>query len=90
MTDQSKEIEEIRVMVKEIHQAVYGNGKPEQGLRFRVAWLERHEARLDKIEEKSASNEKRILSLNNMGKGAVILLLALEALRWIVPLLQTP
>jgi len=35
------EHDEIMALLKEIHEATFGNGKPEHGLRYRIAWQER-------------------------------------------------
>lgn len=35
------ELKEAIKQIKEIHEAVYGNGHPEKGLVFRMKWMEK-------------------------------------------------
>lgn len=39
--DNQKSFKQMYRMTTEIHQAVFGNGDPERGLRYRVSWQER-------------------------------------------------
>ena len=39
--EQTRAVEQNTKMLRDIHEAVFGNGNPEHGLRFRVRWLEK-------------------------------------------------
>jgi hypothetical protein len=76
-----------------------GNGGP--GIRTRIHSLEigaghtvnrflAQEQKAKELDERQRDNERRILSMRNIGVGVVVALGVLEALRWIIPLLQAP
>ena len=85
-------VDEVRDAQQKIDTELGGNGGP--GLRTRIHSQEigsQHtKSRLDKLENTTAENERRVLSLTNIAKGGAVVLIILEALRWIVPMLQTP
>jgi len=43
-----EKLDNLTEMVKDIHLATYGNGEPERGLKYRMAWTERHITTLDR------------------------------------------
>ena len=88
----SRTVEGNSTQLDQLTHEMAGNGGP--GVRTRLhsleAGTERYEDRIEKVEETSARNEKQILSMRNIGAGLVLALGILEALRWIVPMLQAP
>jgi len=92
-------VNEVRDNQKEVSAELAGNGGP--GIRTRIHSLEigyRHVAdRLHEMETKDDERaeclhglEKQIVAIRNIGAGVVIAMMIAEALRWIIPALQTP
>lgn len=90
---------EMKETLDKILSELGGNGGP--GIRTRLHSLEigaKHTINRFQVQEEKAKeqdrkireNEKQLISLRNIGIGVVVALGIIEALGWIVPLLQSP
>jgi hypothetical protein len=92
-------LNEVRDNQIQVNKELAGNGGP--GIRTRIHSLETgYDHVIDRLrvmEKKDDERadclhalEKQIVAIRNIGAGVVIALMIAEALRWIVPVLQTP